>query len=166
MVRYEAAATPVAAPQASSAASGRGGRGARGFKEKTTAVTAPALSSLKGVLREILVALDLQQGIRYGGQLQSARVFVLALEQLFAQLSRSNPQLVAPGQQQQPAGKSVGGKGGKRKSTRGTLTKKERKVADELSREGWVGEGAVDPSPQRSAVAIAACMSLLLESPA
>ena len=166
VVRYEAAATPVAAPQASSAASGRGGRGARGFKEKTTAVTAPALSSLKGVLREILVALDLQQGIRYGGQLQSARVFVLALEQLFAQLSRSNPQLVAPGQQQQPAGKSVGGKGGKRKSTRGTLTKKERKVADELSREGWVGEGAVDPSPQRSAVAIAACMSLLLESPA
>ena len=36
----------------------------------------------------------------------------------------------------------------------------------ELSaRDGWLGQGAVDPSPQRSAVAVAACMSLLLESP-
>ena len=43
------------------------------------------------------------------------------------------------------------------------MTKRERKEYDELAREGLVGIGAIDPSPQRTTVAVAAAMSLLLE---
>ena len=42
------------------------------------------------------------------------------------------------------------------------MTKRERKAFDELNREGIVGLGAVDPSPQRTTVAVAACLWLLL----
>eukprot|EP00966_Prymnesium_polylepis_P310940 7183978-Prymnesium_polylepis.1 len=41
----------------------------------------PALSSFTGVLRELLETMDLQNGIRYGSQLQTAKLFVVALEQ-------------------------------------------------------------------------------------
>jgi hypothetical protein len=42
------------------------------------------------------------------------------------------------------------------------MTKRERKAVDDLTREGWVHRGAVDPSPQRTTVAVAASLSLLL----
>lgn len=170
VVRYEAGGGTRG-----SQAAGSAGGGTRGFSQQRGAVTAPALSSLRGVLREILAALDLQQGIRYGGQLQSARVFIVALEQLQSQLSRTNPALTQglavatpPSSSRGRTGKPARGRS-KRAAAAGKgtkMTKREQLAADELSREGWVGQGAVDPSPQRSAVAIAACMSLLLESPA
>ena len=131
-------------------------------------MTAPTLSSLRGVLRDILVALDLQQGIRYGGQCQTAKVFIVSLEQTLAQLTESSPDVAlglaeaSPRAPRRGRGGASGGRGGKRGEL---MTKRERKAVDEFSREGWVGQGAVDPSPQRSAVAVAACMSLLLESP-
>ena len=42
------------------------------------------------------------------------------------------------------------------------MTKRERRAFDELARDGLVGLGAVDPSPQRTTVAMAAAISLLL----
>ena len=146
--------------------------GSRGFTQQRGAVTAPSLAAQRGVLRSILAALDLQSGIRYGGQLQSAKMFVLALERLLAQLAASSPQLAKGLQQSAPNAPPAGaGKRGARRALaaarakRGGMTKREQRAAVELSREGWVGQGAVDPSPQRSAVAVAACLSLLLESP-
>ena len=134
-------------------------------------VTAPALSAQRGVLRDLLQVLDLQQGIRFGGQLRTARVFIAALEQLLALQAGSEP----PNPQARDLASAFGGSsGGWRgaagarargtKKAKGGLTKRERQAASELEREGWIGAGAVDPSPQRTTVAVAACLSLLLES--
>ena len=50
-----------------------------------------------------------------------------------------------------------GGRARGTKKAKGGLTKRERQAASELEREGWIGAGAVDPSPQRTTVAVAAC---------
>ena len=56
-----------------------------------------------------------------------------------------------------------GGRGrGKASRAAGRLTKRERDAFNTLARDGLVGLGAVDPSPQRTAVAVAACLYLLL----
>jgi hypothetical protein len=53
-------------------------------------------------------------------------------------------------------------KQGKNRAAGTAMTKRERKAVDDLTREGWVHRGAVDPSPQRTTVAVAASLSLLL----
>ena len=125
--------------------SGGAGRRARGFRARRTD-SAPALSSFSGVLRELLVTMELQNGIRYGAQLQTAKVFVVALEQLQQQLG-----LFEGGGRTSAAAPRVA-----------RLTKRERAALDSLVKEGLVGPGAVDPSPQRSTVALAAVITLLL----
>ena len=64
-------------------------RGTRGFQQQRgVAVTAPALSAQRGVLRDVLVILDLQNGIRFSGQYQMAKVVLVALEQVFHALMK------------------------------------------------------------------------------
>ena len=94
--------------------------------------------------------MELQNGIRYGSQLQTAKVFVVALEQLQLQLGspeqRARVSLAAP-----------------RRSAR--LTKREKVTLDSLNKAGLVGPGAVNPSPQRTTIAVAAVVTLLSRSP-
>ena len=155
--------------------SSRDARGGRGFSEQRgAAITAPALSDKRGVVRELLAVMDLQHGIRYGSQLQTAKVFVVAVEQLLAQLgeapspSRPPPRPTAGGG---AGGRGSGGSGrtgkgrAKRAKASRRLTKRERRAFEELARDGLVGLGAVDPSPQRTTVAVAASISLLLLEP-
>ena len=178
VVRYEAAAGPAAAVTGgrgvvdSSAARGRG----RGFnQQRGAAVTAPALSTQRGVLRELLETMDLQQGIRFGTQCQSAKVLIVALDNVLAQLTTQPgfATAVKPATRKLDAAAGFGKgfraeirsrKPAASKGQKAGMTKRERKAFDDLAREGLVGFGAVDPSPQRTAVAVAAAMSLLLES--
>ena len=50
-----------------------------------------AFGSLGSVPRALLTAVDLQQGLRYGAQLQSAKVLVVALDQLLSELGPRPP---------------------------------------------------------------------------
>ena len=117
-------------------------------------------------MRDLLIAMDLQQGIRFGSQCQTAKVFIVTLDQLLAQHA-ARP--LATGAQSPPGGSGRrlprSGSRGKGKGggvAKGVMTKRERAAFDELARDGLVGLGAVDPSPQRTAVATAAALSLLL----
>jgi hypothetical protein len=186
VVRYEAA-TSTSSGGVKADGTSRGGRGGdggrpgRGFKQRYgAAVTAPALSAQRGVLREILLAMDLQQGIRFGSQCQTAKVFILTLNQILAQLTRRPPATAtsaavtgmarpSKGAERRPAARGGGkGKPGSKPKGKGggvgsaVMTKRERRAFDELARDGLIGLGAVDPSPQRTTVATAAAISLLL----
>ena len=165
IVQYE---STVAAAATSAVREGR----AHGFMQsRGKAITAPALSAQKGVLRELLTITDLQSGIRYGAQLQTAKVLVVAIEALLAQLASSASGVGGAGggggaaaRAREPSSgrltsRRAQSKGGKRRQG---MTKRQRRAYDELARGGLVGLGAVDPSPQRTTVAVAACVCLLL----
>jgi hypothetical protein len=73
------------------------------------------------------------------------------------------------GAERRPAARGGGkGKPGSKPKGKGggvgsaVMTKRERRAFDELARDGLIGLGAVDPSPQRTTVATAAAISLLL----
>jgi hypothetical protein len=172
VVRYEAAANPT------------GGRGlgfAAPWGAASAPVPTPALASLRGALRDVLVALDLHKGIRFGAQCQTAMVYINALEGIFALLG-TEPSMAqaaaaaAAAAGSEPAGavgfgrrgavtgarRAAPSKQGKNRAAGTAMTKRERKAVDDLTREGWVHRGAVDPSPQRTTVAVAASLSLLL----
>ena len=93
----------------------------------------------------------------------------MALERLLAKLGG---QVVTAGANRplSPAAAAAsrrGGAGIRQKGKRGRpagrgLTKREQRAFDELARGGLVGLGAVDPSPQRTTVVVAACIYLLL----
>lgn len=137
-------------------------------------------AQLRSILREILAAVDLEHGIENGTQLQTAKVFVVALQQLLLQVAPATlaDSLQGASRDQRdgnfPLGLGVAmssrrgskGKGGgtksKRRTARKGLTKREQRAFDELAKGGLVGLGAVDPSPQRTTVAVAACISLML----
>ena len=139
------------------AAPSRARGGGRGF-QRGVAVTAPALSAQRGVLRELLVTMDLQNGIRFGAQAQTAKVFLVALDQILSSRFVGSTSVLPT------SAVSSRRRGGRRAVAAGGggMTKRERKALDELNREGLVGLGAVDPSPQRTTVAVAACLWLLL----
>lgn len=123
---------------------------AQGFRARQAQSSSPALGAFTGVMRDLLVTMDLHHGIRYGAQLQTAKVFLVALGQLQQQLSVMQPALRRT---QVPA----------RRGTR--LTKREKQALGEISRAGLIGPGAVDPSPQRTTIAVAAVITLLYRSP-
>lgn len=107
----------------------------------------PALSQFPAVIQSIVATMDLEHGIRYGAQLQTAKVFVVALEQTLMQMSATG------GLHSSRAGAAP------RILTR--LTKKEMLALGSLAKSGLVGPGAVDPSPQRTTIAVAAVITIL-----
>jgi len=112
---------------------------------------APALGTMRGISRELLRVIDLQNGLRYRAQLQSAKVFSAALEQLLRQLADPTIARVTSGL-----------RGARR------TTKREAHAAfvagTRVDRHGHM-EVEVDPSPMRTTVATAAVVYLLAASP-
>ena len=148
--------------------SGGGGFGAR---RGAAAATGPALGSLRGLSRELLIALDLQNGLRYAAQLQSAKLFCANLEELLGRTAPESGEAAAQGGGLKGATSKPKGKpwtkptpkagGGKGSSNSWRMTKREQKLYSEMLGEGLVGFGAVDPSPQRTTTATAAVVALL-----
>ena len=145
IVRYETAADADARRQ------GRGGRA--GFQRAPEAA-APTLGALGAVPRALLGAVDLQQGLRSTAHLQSAKVFVFALDQLLPQRRPTRTTTTAAGPTLPPSRMRSG------KLAR--LTKRERRAFSDITRGGLLKRDAVDPSPQRTTVVTAAIVALLL----
>ena len=151
IVRYETAAAADARRQ------GRGGKA--GFQRAPEAAAgpgAPALGALDAVPRALLGAVDLQQGLRSTAHLQSAKVFVFALDQLLPQLTQPPP--LPPQTVADPAAASSRLRPGKP----ARLTKREQRAFSDITRGGLLERNAVDPSPQRTTVVTAAIVALLI----
>ena len=147
IVRYETAADADARRQ------GRGGRA--GFQRAPEAA-APTLGALGAVPRALLGAVDLQQGLRSTAHLQSAKVFVFALDQLLPQHTRPPP--LPPQTAADPAAAPSRLRPGKP----ARLTKREQRAFSDITRGGLLERNAVDPSPQRTTVVTAAIVALLI----
>ena len=151
IVRYETAAAADARRQ------GRGGKA--GFQRAPEAAAgpgAPALGALGAVPRALLGAVDLQQGLRSTAHLQSAKVFVFALDQLLPQLTQPAP--LPPQTAADPAAAPSRLRPGKP----ARLTKREQRAFSDITRGGLLERNAVDPSPQRTTVVTAAIVALLI----
>jgi len=148
IVRYETAAAADARRQR------RGGKA--GFQRAPEAAAgpgAPALGALGAVPRALLGAVDLQQGLRSTAHLQSAKVFVFALDQLL--LTQPAPLPAQTGADPAAASSRP------RPSKTARLTKREQRAFSDITRGGLLERNAVDPSPQRTTVVTAAIVALL-----